>query len=509
MKQITEFLKKFKDRTGELTIAVGLGIVVFTFSCLLIQDFGNTYVKPYLDAKSENPDAVISIELSDTPRYEHYIIENGVIEERTYEENNNTPESIYDEDTEIVVNYQGPRNSSPATVIPIKPSYTGEGIVIFDDGSTWDDVFPPESVLDKWDSNKGQEKLIKITSQLLNKKSNNLDNFVEKNFLENIANSENADIDKDINEAIEDLVIQNSAKDNENSENINIVSSTLNKIYEGLKKTSADISDKSKNIFDFIREELKKKQMLADIELVKLRKEAEKLKLSRDYNEKIIKKYEMLESQGYTVTDASQWAEAKRRYDKAMQEIAIVEGRIEDMQIQKDLSADTVQSASADYTYEETTSTFYLEETTTSSTISYEETTTSSTQAAGNTNLPSSVALNGGFEEGPGSISLNIDFQTGKVTGKVSSSSQSEGYEISWTGDLNGSIDLESLEINGTGEGIVKVSGPEGYDGTGTLDCTFSGKLNNEKTFASGSMDYTENWYGSAVTDTLNWYASK
>lgn len=509
MKQITEFFKKFKSQTGELTIAVGLGIFVFTFSCLLIQDFGNTYVKPYLDAKNKNPDAVISIELSDTPRYEHYIIENGVIEERIYEENNNKPESIYDEETEIVVNYQGPRNSSPTEVIPIKPSYTGEGVVIFDDGSTWDDVFPSDSVLDKWDSNKGQEKLIKITSQLLNKKSNNLDNFAEKNFLENIANSKNADLDVDISETIEDLVMQNSAKDNENSENVNIINSTLNKIYEGLKKNSADISDKSKNIFDFIREELKKKQMLADIELVKLRKEAEKLKLSRDYNEQIIKKYEILESQGYTVIDASQWAEAKKRYDKALQEIEIVEDKIKDLQIQKDLSTNATQSASGNDTYEETTSTFYLEETTTSSTISYEETTTSSTQAADNTNLPSSVVLNGGFEEGPGFISLNIDFLTGKVTGKVSSSSRSDGYEISWTGDLNGSINLESFEINGTGEGIVKVSGTEGYEGTGTLDCTFSGKLNNEKTFANGSMNYTENWYGSTVTDTLNWYASK
>lgn len=224
----------------------------------------------------------------------------------------------------------------------------------------------------------------------------------------------------------------------------------------------------------------------------------------------------MLQSQGYTITDTTEWAEAKRRYEKALQDINSVGEKINNLESQNSENNQT-SPTDADGQSEDTQTTLYSEENTTTSSFNDEETTTtnsdtsstSTTQTSNNSNLPSSAYLVGGFEEGPGTIVLNIDLKTGEVTGKVNSSSSHEGYEISWTGNLKGNINLENLQISGNGEGIVKVKGAEGYEGTGDLDCTFSGNLTNDGSYADGTMNYTETWYGSSISDSLNWFASK
>ena len=254
---------------------------------------------------------------------------------------------------------------------------------------------------------------------------------------------------------------------------------------------------------------------MADEKIIDLRKVLKRNQLSYDYNNKILEKYKEINS----VSDPTELAEAQRRLENTSNNIKELQAQLKEPEDAKQMSQegiDASESQSSETTNEDSgTTEETIGSTATSSTSTTTGTTTSSTTGStttttvsGTSVLPSNVTLKGSFEEGMGTIILNIDLKTGKVTGKVSASNYLEGIKTSWNGNLIGNINLESLEITGTGEGVVAYQ-YEGGEGTGTLDCTFGGLLNNDGTYANGSMVYTENWYGYTHSNTINWHASR
>ena len=59
------------------------------------------------------------------------------------------------------------------------------------------------------------------------------------------------------------------------------------------------------------------------------------------------------------------------------------------------------------------------------------------------------------------------------------------------------------------GEDVSICTWSDGFEDTYTLECAFYGVLNNDGTYASGSMSYKESCWDPRERNNLNWYASR
>lgn len=210
-----------------------------------------------------------------------------------------------------------------------------------------------------------QEKVLNALAPLFDDKNETMQTFINKSYLTEADDLEVYDIEHDIEETVKEVLYSHAKPDASDLSLTSIYDKTM-QYMQSAGDGLSDLFNRSREVFENMQKEMDEQNALAEAETIAKRKELNRHLLSVQYNEKIIQKYEQLESQGFIISNPSEWAEAERRVAYAQGKIRELEDEIgkREMvaQIQPDIIAeepakieDTAQEA---YTIEESSPDF-------------------------------------------------------------------------------------------------------------------------------------------------------